>query len=812
MKFFEAKLILIAMLVGLSPCLASAPAAGSVRGEQDIAADARSKVASVLQKFCGEACELINVDVEMSTSATVSDDLGFESISGDAQTQSTVGRVLIDIQVDDRVTTSDQERLGKLVVNSVRSLSAMPTVRWSSVAFPQIGVSAEVEDRLKQNLQQRIQVAVQQTIDSYCSQECVLANVGVDGKLISPDESRGVPERELVRERGGRGTLRIQNVDVDLSIDEKLPETSRTKIYNLIKAKTKFAYPVNINVAVVDFPESSSSSAQKDPWGLDRLRQTLQIFRDLAGTKEIITNSSQNNTSSNSSNTKESSAIDRHESKELRENSSSTSREKNSASEKSSVNSLAEKSSEVSASESSQTSQNTEYMIYIGAFLILAMIIAAVFMRFASASRDARIMMESMPGGASRGGSVFGNGSGNGSGYGAGYGTAVGGGEGSSSSAGGAGLQAGAVSHGTLSLKMKIEFLREEMLRVFVDNPKVARDTFTRMLQEDGIDQTARYVHIFGPMIVFDLMNDPSLQRDLNDLSEFYYKSSFAFTDEQTLELLNGLKTKVTASEIRVMARKRTEQFDFLHNLDAPQIFTLISEEKPHVQSIVLTQLDHNRRRTVFDMYVGDLRVSLMRELCKADAIPKEYLANVAKALHKKVLSRTEFDTEHLRSSDIIIDLLEKSTLVDQRLLMSDLVMTNPEAARAIKLKLVTVEMLPYIRDGHLLEIVMGLERTDLLTFLLGAPDHVRDLLLSKAPAELAQTWLEDLEQATSIEEGRYRMAEMRILGRVRSLANNGAIRLLDINDRIFASEHLAEVRRKATEVEMAVSPNSVAA
>ena len=808
MKFFEAKLILIALLVGLSPCLASAPAAASVQGEQDIAAAARSKVASVLQKYCGEACELINVDVEMSTSASVSNDLGFESISGDAQTQSTVGRVLIDIQVDDRVTTSDQERLGKLVVNSVRSLSATPTVRWSSVAFPQIGVSAEVEDRLKQNLQQRIQVAVQQTIDSYCSQECVLANVGVDGKLISPDESRGVPERELVRERGGRGTLRIQNVDIDLSIDEKLPETSRTKIYNLIKAKTKFAYPVNVNVAVVDFPESSSSSAQKDPWGLDRLRQTLQIFRDLAGTKEIITNSSQNNTTSNSSNTKEASAIDRHESKELRENSSLTSREKTSASEKSSVNSLAEKSSEVSASESSQTSQNTEYMIYIGAFLILAMIIAAVFMRFASASRDARIMMESMPGGAARGGSV----SGNGSGYGAGYGAAGGGGEGSSPSAVGAGLQSGAVSHGALSLKMKIEFLREEMLRVFVDNPKIARDTFTRMLQEDGIDQTARYVHIFGPMIVFDLMNDPSLQRDLNDLSEFYYKSSFAFTDEQTLELLNGLKTKVTASEIRVMARKRTEQFDFLHNLDAPQIFALISEEKPHVQSIVLTQLDHSRRRTVFDMFVGDLRVSLMRELCKADAIPKEYLANVAKALHKKVLSRTEFDTEHLRSSDIIIDLLEKSTLLDQRMLMADLVMTNPEAARAIKLKLVTVEMLPYIRDGHLLEIVMGLERADLLTFLLGAPDHIRDLLLSKAPAELAQTWLEDLEQSSSIEEGRYRMAEMRILGRVRSLANNGAIRLLDINDRIFAPEHLAEVRRKATEVEMAISPNSVAA
>jgi hypothetical protein len=68
------------------------------------------------------------------------------------------------------------------------------------------------------------------------------------------------------------------------------------------------------------------------------------------------------------------------------------------------------------------------------------------------------------------------------------------------------------------------------------------------------------------------------------------------------------------------------------------------------------------------------------------------------------------------------------------------------------------------------------------------------------------------VEQVSGIDEGRYRMAEMRILGRVRNLANSGAIRLLDINDRIFAAEHLAHVRRQSSQVEMALSRNSVAA
>ena len=176
------------------------------------------------------------------------------------------------------------------------------------------------------------------------------------------------------------------------------------------------------------------------------------------------------------------------------------------------------------------------------------------------------------------------------------------------------------------------------------------------------------------------------------------------------------------------------------------------------------------------------------------------------------MLSRNEFDTEQLRSSDILFDLLEKSSLADQRALMADLVKSNPEAARGIKLKLVTVEMLPYLKDGHLLELVMGLEREDLLAFLVGSQEHIRDLLLSKAPSELAASWIEDIEQMTGVEESTYRLAELKIMNRLRTLANNGAIRLLDINDRIFAEEHLAAARQNKEASELAISKNSLAA
>ena len=779
--------------------------ASAFRLEQETQTLAKQKISTVITKYCGDSCELINVESFIDESTSEPEDLGFESVVGDNGPKLSVARLLVDMQVDDRVTAADRERLGKLITNGLRNLAPAVNVRWTTVAVPQIGVTAEVEDRLKSQLQQKIQSVVQGTIDSYCPAECVLANVAVEGRLVSPDESRGVSDRELVRDRSGKGILRIDGIDVDISIDQKMPEANRTKIYNLIKMKTKFAYPLNVNLSVVDFPSNPESQSAKDPWGLDRLRQTLQIFRDLASTKEIITNTQLDS--------KSTTASERSESRDSKESSLSQTKEKSSASSSSNsqmsssekaalTEKESSKASEISASKSEGT-QNYEYALYIGAFVLLAGIIVAMIMRFSSAAKDAKIMMAATTNPSGAGWTVPSQNN---------QGAAPVQGGGSYGMAPQVGQATISAAPDRLSLRLKIDSIREEVLRTFTENPKVARDVFTRMLQEDGVETTSRYVYVFGPMVIFELMNDPNLQRDLYDLSEFYHKSNFTFTEEQTLELLNALRTKVTASEIRLMTRRRTEQFDFLQNLDAPQVFTLISEEKSQVQSIVLTQLDHNRRRAVFDMYVGQQKVALMRELCRADAIPKEYLANVAKALHKKVLSRNEFDTEQLRSNDIILDLLEKASLDEQRALMADLAQTNAEACRAIKLKLVTVEMLAYLKDGHLLEIVMGLEREDLLAFLVGTPQHIRDLLLTKAPGELAASWIEEIEQLAGVDEATYRLAELKIINRIRTLANSGAVRLIDVNERIFASEYLAAARRERDQVDIAVSKNSMAA
>lgn len=738
----------LGMLLAASSGIAFGQSAMIEKLRQQSIADVRAKVQPALLQYCKDSCMIIDISPEIEENLGESEDLGFEGVVGeDLGALLTIAKMNIQIQVDDRVTAINRERLSAILKNNMQSANYTTEIIWKQVSLPQIGQSVAKEEQLKRIVQQRISQAIDKVIEAYCPETCVLSQTSVEGKLITADESVDVAAEEIARDKSGSAILRIENIDVEISIDDSVKGATRNKILNVMKAKTRFHAPVNLDILVTSFPESFSSRKEKedkasaDPYGLGRLRETLSMFRELAGTKEIITTNT--NSASNSSSNSDKSQSSLSSKEEL------TSRE------------LAS----LRSSEESGRVEAWEWVIYIAALIVLVGLVLLLILRFSSANRDARLMMESayVPRESKQTGQQS-----------------------------PLQVQERGISEDQrqgMNMRMRAEDLRQELIGVFVDQPKVAKETFTRLLQEEGIEETAKYVHIFGHMVVFELLGDPNLQRDLFELSEYYHKSDFDFSLEDELKLLTGLKTRVTANEIRVLTRKQMDQFDFLSKLDSTQIYNLISEEKPQVQSIVLTQLDHKRRRAVFEMYQGNSKVDLMKELCRADAIPKDYLANVSMVLHKKVTSRPEFDTENIRSSDILLDLLEKANLVEQKALMKNLNETNADAARGIKLKLVTVEVIPYLKDGHLLEIMLGLERDDVKMFLAGTREHIRNLILSKAPDELAESWVEDLESMAGFDEQTFRLAEMKILSRVRSLVNNGVINLIDLNDQIFAPD-----------------------
>lgn len=692
----------------------------------------RNKVVPLLDQYCGNSCQIIDVDVLINEKIPEVDDLGFESATEVNKNQEYfVENVMLNVQVDQKITQSNVEKLRAILKNHLSHIGLAVQVNLIAIELPSINQTASLGEILRRKVQRKVESAAKKVVQKYCPDQCILSDVKILGKLITPDDAKKYDPTELVSTESDHTYMLLEQVRVLITIDEKIDETERGNILEVLRAKTRFVRPLEIESTVTSFPKSFEEKKRQkdleaeDPYGLEKLRRMLTLFRDLAGTKEIISSTQ----SSDRSMSQSSSAFD----------------------------------------SQNQSSEEGNWFVYTVALLVIAGIIFFVIARFNKASQDAKVMLAGMDSGEG-GGQAGGRQSGGGSGQ--------------------RNANDGASNFDSKELqdKFQLQELKDELVKIFMSAPKVAKETFSRILQEDGVEEAAKYVYIFGKIVVFELLSDPNLQKNLYELSEYYHKSKFDFTVEQEINLLQDLKTKVTANEIRVLAKKNIDQFDFLLKLDAQQIFELMADEKSQVQSIILTQVSPKKRRAVFDMFEGKAKVDLMNELCKADAIPREFLYNVALALSKKVLSKPEFDTQSLRASDIILELLEKSSMAEQKVLMRNLNQSNADAAKAIKLKLVTIETLPYLKDGHLLEMVLGLERESLLNFLGGAPEHIKSLLLSHAPEELAESWMEDLANIVSVEESAYRREELKIIGKIRQLAANGAISLLEINELIFAN------------------------
>lgn len=339
----------------------------------------------------------------------------------------------------------------------------------------------------------------------------------------------------------------------------------------------------------------------------------------------------------------------------------------------------------------------------------------------------------------------------------------------------------------TLSKRYEAEKLFDELISIYAQQPKVAKHVFSRILTEEGVETTAQCVHLFGEGIVIEMLRDPSLQTDLTELMEFYVRNTIELADDEKLELLQKLHNRTIVGKLMVLGNPSSNLFDFLAEMDGQQVMELIRTESLTVKSIVLTQCDAQKRAAIYAQMDPEIRLQLLAELSRIDYLPKDFIFNVAAALKRKKRDNPKLNTEALPGSDVLVSLLERTGQIMQKTVVKNLEMTNPESARTVKSKLVSLDTLRYLRDGQLLEVVLSLRYDELIQFLRGAPDDIRKLIFSKAPKELVTELESEVAQTSVLSRENYQTFERKVLNRMKILANEGQINLIETNERMFS-------------------------
>jgi flagellar motor switch protein FliG len=774
------KILLLSLLgVALSTQITALSDELQQNGEKRV----RAIIEPILDRYCADECKLIQVQAQVGLHSAEDVAPGFEDVDADTQPTRKVTQAYAKILLDEKLAPTTRSRILELIRQHTQALDFSVEVNQEVRRFPSTQAMASKINEVRERTLKSFKSSVESVLSKFCPQECVLTDVELDTELVQLDEAQPARTSEIIQDQGL--SLRVRDLSATLLIDSALEPEQIQNLFELTKLKASPFKNTTWNLKTIAFPKRPESE------GIDGSLPGSNGVR-FTPARKLSSILDENRTQTETRETRDQKELrEQREIQQRKETAENTTSNENRINQETQSRSkvtedLQQKAEErlhrierierVEQGDAVQTKLE-EFQLWALIFgcigiALLTFIALAAFRKPSTTVVSAPTEMRS-PGNPTNL---------------------------ESSDLSPPVHRAEAPTTKSFKDRIEIETLKADLMRVFSEEPRVAKIVFGRVLGEEGIEATAAYLDIFGESILIELLRDPSMQRDLNDLLDFYSRNTFEIEDEEKLQLLRKLHHRTVSGKLHLLGSRSSQQFDFLADMDGLQVLELVRNESMTVKGIVITQCDPQKRSTIFSHLDSDTRMRLLAELSRIDYLPREYIFNVAQALKRKRQENPKLNTEALPGSEVLIHLLERAESQVQKQLVQSLQVSNPDSARLIKSKLVSLETLCHLPDGQLLEVILALKHDELLQFLAGLPPGIREKILQKCPKDLSSDLHDELEAVQSPTRENYQMLERRILNRMKMMSTDGALNLVEANERIFDRQPEVETRhlRKA--------------
>ncbi len=742
----------IPLLVGSA--LAAGPSTLDVkkRGEQQV----RQVLEPLVNQYCREQCQIIHVETEVDLAV---DDLtapGFEE-GGRATLAPAAARVKM--LVDENLGSQTRNKILALFKEHLDQLDYPVQVEPRITRFPQPASSTYRVAELRARVVRDIRASIQGMLTQFCAEHCVLGDFDVQTEAVNPEDVDYASSQEYFQD--GPAAIRVKGVKAVVMTDQALPPEEAAGMVEMVKLKVSPYRNSEVLAQSMRFPKNLQMMAGAQvPWAQGRspASSDAKESREIKDQKELREARDSRET---------------RESKELKDSTESRNQTSNQTLRQQNDSSDVRKERVEHYEKIERVENGDAVQAVLDKFKLYGIILSSIMLALLFTLVAISFRRQIFDGGKGQdGGKESGR-------------------DGKTTLATPDNLSLTNDEKATLiGKRIEASRLHDELTAIYSEQPKVAKHVFTHVLTEEGVETTAQYLEIFGESVVMDLLRDPGLQSDLTELMDFYARNTFDINDDERLGLLKKLHHRTVTAKMQVHGSRSAVLFDFLAEMDAPQMFEMIKNESNTVKAIVLTQCDSKRRQVLFQSYDEPTQLKLMAELSRIDHLPKNYIHNVASALRRKKLENPKLNTEALPGTDVLVSFLERSSMDAQRNIIQQLMATSGgEALHSLKSKLVSVETLRYLKDVVLTEIITSVKHDELVQFLKGCNDEIRNSVLNKVPRDLGDDLSEELVMAETVSREVFAVVERKVLNRIKTMANSGQINLSDVNDRIFAEQ-----------------------
>ncbi|RLV61637.1 flagellar motor switch protein FliG [Parashewanella curva] len=264
----------------------------------------------------------------------------------------------------------------------------------------------------------------------------------------------------------------------------------------------------------------------------------------------------------------------------------------------------------------------------------------------------------------------------------------------------------------------------------------------------------------------------------LDDIQQF---SAIGFNSEDFVrKALTAALGEDKAGNIieQIIMGSGAKGLDSLKWMDARQVATIIQNEHPQIQTIVLSYLEPDQAAEIFAQFPENTRVDLLMRIANLEEVQPAALQELNDIMEKQFAGQGGAQAAKMGGLKAAADIMNYLDTSIESQLMETMRESDEEIAQQIQDLMFVFENLLDIDDRGIQALLREVPQEILMKALKGADDSMKDKILGNMSKRAAELLSDDLEAMGPIRISEVELAQKEILGVARRLSESGEIML----------------------------------
>jgi flagellar motor switch protein FliG len=246
-------------------------------------------------------------------------------------------------------------------------------------------------------------------------------------------------------------------------------------------------------------------------------------------------------------------------------------------------------------------------------------------------------------------------------------------------------------------------------------------------------------------------------------------------------DLLNASLGEERASEVmeRLAAVVTDVPFSFLGNADPRQVVSFLQNEHPQTIALVLVHVPAGLASAILSALGPEGSADVAHRIAVMDRTAPDIIRQVEASLARKlstVLQPSEMSV--VGGVQPLVDIINRSDRVTERLIMEGLERRSPEIAEEIRRRLFMFEDVVLLTDKAIQLVLRQIDANDLATALKGVSEAVRAKVTDNLSERARENLLEEIELLGPVRMRVVEEAQAKIVTVILSLEDSGQIEI----------------------------------